>query len=128
MVRGSASRSSGFPGPLRDRRGAGDFWSGIEGRLAGLRSRSFLLCECHANGHRGELSALDKVNSALGAYDHPLVSFSARLGEDGVGVDVLIQLRDPSVSAHTYTIHLAPRDLDNPRFTWAFQDPVRFPA
>ena len=67
------------------------------------------------------MSALEKVNSALEAYDHPLVSFSARPGEDGVGVDVLIQLRDPSVSAHTYTIHLAPRDLDNPRFTWAFQ-------
>lgn len=67
------------------------------------------------------MSSLEKVNSALDHYDHPLVSFSAQPGEGDEGVDVLIQLRDPAVSGHTYTIHLAHRDLENPRFTWAFQ-------
>lgn len=67
------------------------------------------------------MSSLEKVKSALESYDHPLLSFSAHAGKGSEGVDVLIQLRDASVSAHTYTIHLAPRDLENPRFTWAFQ-------
>lgn len=68
-----------------------------------------------------EKTAMEKVQSELRRYQHPLVVFSACDAGEGGGVNVLIQLRDRSVSAHTYTIHLAPRDLENPRFAWAFQ-------
>jgi hypothetical protein len=67
------------------------------------------------------LNSLEKVNAELRRYNHPLVSFTASATDVEEGVDVHLRLRDSSVSDHTYTIHLAPRDLGNPRFAWAFQ-------
>jgi hypothetical protein len=67
------------------------------------------------------LNSLETVEAELKRYHHPLVLFTAREMEGGDGVDVLIRLRDAAISSHTYTIRLAPRDLENPRFSWAFQ-------
>lgn len=67
------------------------------------------------------MNSLERVNAELRRYNHPLVSFAASTAAANEGVDVHLQLRDPSVSDHKYTIHLAPRDLENPRFVWAFQ-------
>lgn len=64
---------------------------------------------------------LEKVLTELKRYQHPLVRFSAQESSDNGGVDVLIRLQDPAVSTNTYTIHLTPRELRNPRFSWAFQ-------
>jgi hypothetical protein len=67
------------------------------------------------------LNNLEKVQAELNRYRHPLVLFQAQDAKQEGSVEVFIQARDPSIGAHTYTIHLAPRDLENPRFPWAFQ-------
>lgn len=67
------------------------------------------------------MKPVEKVVAELKRYQHPLVCFSAREAPADGGAEVLIQLRDASLSAHTYTIHLTPRELQNPRFAWAFQ-------
>jgi hypothetical protein len=64
---------------------------------------------------------LEKVQTELARYRHPLVSFTAQGSKQDGGVDVLLCLQDASSGAHTYTIHLSPRDLQNPRFPWSFQ-------
>lgn len=67
------------------------------------------------------MTSLEKVNNELRRYKHPLVSFIAREVNGNGGIDVLLHLRDQALKAHTYTIHLTSRDLENPRFSWAFQ-------
>lgn len=64
-------------------------------------------------------SRLDRVNSQLGLYEHPLLDFSARAKAEAV--EVLIQFKNPSVPVHTYIFELHPRDLDHPQFEWSFQ-------
>ncbi len=64
---------------------------------------------------------LKMVQAELARYRHPLVIFAAQPACTGEGIDVSIQLRDESISAHHYMIHLSPRELQNPRFPWAFQ-------
>lgn len=67
------------------------------------------------------MDALEKVETELTRYRHPLLCFSARMSGANGGVDVSIQTRDPAMSDHAYLIHLTPRELENPRFSWAFQ-------
>ena len=62
---------------------------------------------------------LDRVNSQLSLYEHPLLDFSARPKAEGV--EVLIQFKNPPVPVHTYTFELHPRDLDHSQFEWTFQ-------
>ncbi|HEY5162241.1 MAG TPA: hypothetical protein VII81_04440, partial [Terriglobales bacterium] len=51
--------------------------------------------------------------------EHPLVTFDAR--ENGNGVEVVIEFRNPIVPVHTYYFELHPRDLENAQFEWTFQ-------
>ena len=62
---------------------------------------------------------LDRVQSQLRLYEHPLLNFSARAKGDGV--EVIIQFKDESIPVHTYYFDLHPRDLDHPQFEWSFQ-------
>jgi hypothetical protein len=62
---------------------------------------------------------LERVQSQLCLYEHPLLNFSARAKGDGV--EVIIQFKDESVPVHTYYFDLHPRDLDHPQFEWSFQ-------
>ena len=64
-------------------------------------------------------SRLDRVNSQLSLYEHPLLDFSARPKAEAV--EVLIQFKNPPVPVHTYAFELHPRDLDHPQFEWTFQ-------
>jgi hypothetical protein len=60
-----------------------------------------------------------RVLDHLRLYEHPLLSFSAR--ETNGLIEILIDLKNSTVSAHTYVIRLHPRDLDNPQFAWQLQ-------
>jgi len=62
---------------------------------------------------------LDRVQSQLRLYEHPLLNFSAR--SKGDGVEVIIKFKDESIPVHTYYFDLHPRDLDHPQFEWTFQ-------
>jgi hypothetical protein len=64
---------------------------------------------------------LERVETELQRYLHPLITLAARRADRDGGVEVLLQLRDSSIPAHTYTMHLTPREIENPRFAWAFQ-------
>ena len=64
-------------------------------------------------------SRLERVQSQLRLYEHPLLNFSARAKAEGV--EVIIQFKDPKVPVHTYYFDLHPRDLDDPQFEWSFQ-------
>jgi hypothetical protein len=62
---------------------------------------------------------LARVRKALEKYEHPLLDFSAR--QNGDGVQVVIEFRNPAVPVHTYYFDLHPRDLEHPQFEWGFQ-------
>jgi hypothetical protein len=62
---------------------------------------------------------LDRVQSQLRLYEHPLLNFSARAKGDGV--EIVIKFKDESVPVHTYYFDLHPRDLDDSQFEWSFQ-------
>ncbi len=62
---------------------------------------------------------LGKVLEHLQLYDHPLLAFSAR--EHQGTIEVLIDLKNSTVAAHTYGFQVHPRDLDHPQFAWNFQ-------
>ena len=62
---------------------------------------------------------LDRVQSQLNLYEHPLLTFSARAKGDGV--EVIIELKGVAIPVHTYYFDLHPRDLDHPQFEWTFQ-------
>jgi hypothetical protein len=64
-------------------------------------------------------SRLERVLAQLQLYEHPLLTFSART--KGEGVEVIIRFKDERFPVHTYYFDLHPRDLDDPRFEWAFQ-------
>ena len=64
-------------------------------------------------------SRLERVQSQLRLYEHPLLTFSARAKADSV--EVIIQFKDESIPVHTYYFDLHPRDLDHPQFEWTFQ-------
>ncbi len=62
---------------------------------------------------------LERVLEQLRLYEHPLVSFDARVKGDAV--EVIINFKHPPVPVHTYYFDLHPRDLDHPQFEWSFQ-------
>ena len=62
---------------------------------------------------------LTKVLDHLRLYDHPLLAFSAH--ENNGVIEVLINLKNAVVPAHTYVFPIHPRDLDNPQFAWHLQ-------
>ncbi len=62
---------------------------------------------------------LERVQSQLRLYEHPLLNFSARC--KGEGVEVIIKFKDETVPVHTYYFDLHPRDMENPQFEWSFQ-------
>ena len=62
---------------------------------------------------------LQRVLDQLKLYEHPLLAFDAR--EQGDGVEVIINFRNPAVPVHTYYFSMHPRDLDHPQFEWTFQ-------
>jgi hypothetical protein len=63
---------------------------------------------------------LQRVLDQLKLYEHPLLAFDAR--EQGDGVEVIINFRNPAVPVHTYYFSMHPRDLDHPQFEWTFQN------
>jgi hypothetical protein len=67
----------------------------------------------------GDSAQLAKVLDHLRLYEHPLLNFSAR--ETNGAIEVLIDLKNAVVPAHTYAFPIHPRDLDNPQFAWHLQ-------
>ncbi|MBM3773848.1 MAG: hypothetical protein FJW37_01640 [Acidobacteria bacterium] len=65
------------------------------------------------------MKPLEKVRAELARYEHALLSFSAR-DRDG-SLELVIALRQPDPSVHTYYAPLHPRDLDHPQFSWTLQ-------
>jgi hypothetical protein len=63
--------------------------------------------------------SLRKVLDHLQLYDHPLLAFSAR--ESNGGIEILIDLKNSTVPAHTYVFPIHLRDLDHPQFAWNLQ-------
>jgi hypothetical protein len=62
---------------------------------------------------------LERVLVQLRLYEHPLLTFDASAKREGV--EVSIQLMHCTVTVHTYTFELHPRDLDHPQFEGQFQ-------
>ena len=65
------------------------------------------------------MTPFEKVQAELDRYDHALLAFSAR--EHNGGIELVIQLKDPSPGLHTYYAPIHPRDLEHPQFAWTFQ-------
>ena len=55
----------------------------------------------------------------LRLYEHPLLTFDARL--KGESVEIIIAFKNPPVPVHTYYFELHPRDIENPQFEWTLQ-------
>ncbi len=66
------------------------------------------------------MTPLEKVESELRRYEHPLVKFSAREMAGGA-VELVIEARQPPDGVHTYYAPIHPRDLAHPQFPWTFQ-------
>jgi len=64
-------------------------------------------------------NSLQKVLDHLRLYDHPLLAFSARENE-GL-IEILVDLKNSTVTVHTYILKIHPRDLDHSRFAWNLQ-------
>jgi len=65
------------------------------------------------------LTPLEKVQAELARYDHALLRFSAR--ETTHGVELVIELKDPSPGLHTYYAPVHARDIEHLQFPWTFQ-------
>lgn len=65
------------------------------------------------------MTPLDKVAAELRRYDHAFLRFSAR--EHRGQIELVIELKDSSLSLHTYYAPIHPRDIEHPQFPWTFQ-------
>ncbi len=65
------------------------------------------------------MDPLEKVQSELKKYVHPLLDFSVR-DNDGT-VELVIDLKNKPPDIHTYYLPIHPRDLDSPQFPWTLQ-------
>ena len=65
------------------------------------------------------MTPLEKVQAQLARYDHSLLRFSAR--ETNRGVELVIELKDPSPGLHTYYAPVHERDIEHSQFAWTFQ-------
>jgi len=62
---------------------------------------------------------LEKVLAETARYDHALLRFSAR-EHNGV-IELVIEMKDPSLQLHTYYAPIHPRDIEHAQFPWTFQ-------
>ena len=65
------------------------------------------------------MTPLEKVQAELARYDHALLRFSAH--ETSHGVELVIELKDPSPGLHTYYAPVHARDIEHSQFPWTFQ-------
>ena len=65
------------------------------------------------------MSPLEKVLTEILRYDHALLRFCAR--EHNGAIELVIEMKDPSLGLHTYYAPIHPRDIDHPQFPWTFQ-------
>jgi hypothetical protein len=65
------------------------------------------------------VTPLEKVQTELRRYDHPLLDFSARCRNDDV--ELVIALKHPQPDIHTYYAPIHPRDIAHPQFAWTLQ-------
>ena len=65
------------------------------------------------------MTHLEKVKAELRRYDHALLNFSAR--EHNGQVELVIELKDPSLGLHTYYAPIHSRDIEHSQFPWTFQ-------
>lgn len=65
------------------------------------------------------MTALEKVLAETSRYDHALLRFSAR--EHNGGIELVIELKDPSFKLHTYYAPVHARDIEHSQFAWTFQ-------
>jgi hypothetical protein len=64
-------------------------------------------------------NSLRKVLDHLQLYEHPLLAFSAR--DNNGAIEIVIDLKNSTVSVHTYVLPIHSRDLDHPQFAWHLQ-------
>ena len=62
---------------------------------------------------------LEKVQTELVRYEHPLFTFGARDVPDGVEVE--IRFKPTGVEVHVYQFLMRPREIENKQFPWTFQ-------
>ena len=65
------------------------------------------------------MTSLEKVLEQTSRYEHALLHFSAR--ERNGEIELVIELKDPSVGLHTYYAPIHTRDIEHPQFAWTFQ-------
>jgi len=65
------------------------------------------------------VTPLEKVLTETRRYEHALLAFSAR-ERDGA-IELIITMKDPSLSLHTYCAPVHLRDIEHPQFPWTFQ-------
>jgi len=65
------------------------------------------------------VTPLEKVAAELSRYEHALLRFSAceRAGE----VELVIEVKEPSLGLRTYHAPVHPRDIEHPQFPWTLQ-------
>ncbi len=64
-------------------------------------------------------SQVEKVETELARYEHPLFRFSTQ--DVGSGVLLMIDLREGFGVEHHYEIVLHEREIENRQFPWTFQ-------
>jgi hypothetical protein len=64
-------------------------------------------------------SLLQRVETELARYEHPLFRFSTQ--DVGTGVLLAIDLREQLGITHHYEITLQVREIENRQFSWTFQ-------
>ena len=65
------------------------------------------------------MTPLEKVLAETSRYEHALLRFSAR--EHGGAIELVIELKDPSLGLHAYYAPIHERDIEHPQFPWTFQ-------
>ena len=62
---------------------------------------------------------LNKVESELARYEHPLFEWSAQIAERGI--EVTVRLKQDGLHDDPYRFYLVPRELEARAFAWDFQ-------
>jgi hypothetical protein len=65
------------------------------------------------------VTPLEKVQTELKRYEHPLLDFQARVRNDEV--ELIISLKRPQEGIHTYFAPVHARDIAHPQFAWTLQ-------
>ena len=64
-------------------------------------------------------SRLQKVQTEIARYEHPMFEWKANCVERGV--EVTVNLRHPGIHDDPYSFCLTPREIDAVAFEWDFQ-------